>query len=229
MGRVVNLSGGDARYNDDHGEPDPAVEQALAAYAAGTGTEHAALTALADSRLLVPVVAAPAEGGEPSGSDMAVPSLVGRDGRAALPAFTSADAVGRWQPEARPRPMPAASVFEFAQSESKAVVIDVGGPVPLAIDGARLTALATGGPVPHMHEDPDVWQAVSEAAGRAAPGTRVRLRPAPAGAEFILEVAPPEGQPGPVPDSVAAQISDSIRSSLGLRVRSAVAVVRLTR
>src|SRR5271165_4537988 len=58
---MVELSGGDARYRDDHGGADPAVEAALAAYAAGTGGEHAVLVALAGSRLLVPVVAVLAE------------------------------------------------------------------------------------------------------------------------------------------------------------------------
>ena len=41
----------------DDGAPDPGVRAALDAYAAGRGSEHAALTALATSRLLVPVVA----------------------------------------------------------------------------------------------------------------------------------------------------------------------------
>jgi hypothetical protein len=226
---VVTISGADGRYSNDQGEADPAVSTALAAYASGTGTEHAALEALAGSRLLVPVVASPAEDGSENGSEMALPSLVGRDGRQAVPAFTSADAVRQWQPQARPVPVPAASVFAAAQAESQAVVIDVGGPVPVAIEGAGLDALASGGPVPRMHEDPDVWQLVADAAGRAAPGTRVRLRPAPDGAEFVLEVAPPEGKPGPVPDSVASDIAASIKSALCPRVRSAVAVVRLTR
>jgi hypothetical protein len=32
----------------------------------------------------------------------------------------------------------------------------VAGPVPLAVEGARLEALAAGQPVPSAHEDPDV-------------------------------------------------------------------------
>ena len=58
---VADLSGGDPRYRADRGEADPAVAAALAAYAAGTGGEHAVLLALADSRLLVPVVAVPGD------------------------------------------------------------------------------------------------------------------------------------------------------------------------
>ena len=203
----------------------------MAAYAAGTGSEHAALTALACSRLLVPVLAMPAEdvarGAAEKHSEMATPALVGRDGRRALVAFTSADAARRWQPATRPVPVPAVAVFQAAIEESSAVVVDIAGPVPLAVDGARLAALAEDGPLPRMHEDPDVWQLVAAAAGSVAPGIRVRLSPAPAGAEFTIELAAPPGVPGPVPERVAAEIAGCVRDVLAERVRSAIAVVRL--
>ena len=43
------------------------------------------------------------------------------------------------------------------------MVIDVAGPVPLAVEGERLAALAAGRPVPPAHEDPDIRAAVAEA------------------------------------------------------------------
>jgi hypothetical protein len=246
---VVELTGGDARYRDDAGEASPPVAAALAAYAAGTGSEHAVLAALAGSRLLVPVLAVPAEevaaaagaaafsngtgldgrdrtlAGEKH-SEMATPALVGRDGRRALVAFTCADAVQRWQPQARPVPVPAGAVFQAATEESAAVVVDIAGPVPLAVEGARLAALAGGGPLPRMHEDPDVWQLVATAAGAVAPGIRVRLSAAPPGAEFTLELAPPPGATGLVPEAVASLVALAVREQLADRVRSAVAVIR---
>lgn len=252
---MIELTAGDARYRDDHGAADPAVAGALAAYYAGDGGEHAVLVALADSRLLVPVVAVlagaaqdpappPASGREvtaeiaPSGcipfapaggekdSEMAMPTLVGRDGRAALPAFTCTDAVRRWQSAARPVPVPAVAVFQAAVQDSCAVIIDVAGPVPLAVEGARLAALAEGGPVPRMHEDADVWRAVAAAAGSVAPGTRVRLSAPPEGAEFTLELALPKGTAGLVPDDVARLVAAAVRARLADRVRSGIAVVR---
>ena len=246
---MVELTGGDARYRDDAGEASPVVAAALAAYAAGTGSEHAVLAALAGSRLLVPVLAIPAEevaaaagsaasgdGTGPDGCDrtpagekhsqMATPALVGRDGRRALVAFTCADAVRRWQPQARPVPVPAVAVFHAATEECAAVVVDVAGPVSLAVEGARLTALAAGSPLPRMHEDPDVWQLVAAAAGGVAPGIRVRLCAAPPGAEFTLELAPPPGATGLVPEDVASQVAQAVREQLADRVRSAVAVIR---
>jgi hypothetical protein len=44
-----------------------------------------------------------------------------------------------------------------------AVVIDVAGPVPLAVEGARLAALAAGQPIPAPHQDRDVRAAVGAA------------------------------------------------------------------
>ncbi len=280
---VVELTGGDARYRDDVGEASPEVAAAMAAYADGTGCEHAVLVALADSRLLVPVMFMPGEeiagaegaaaegavaegaavggsvngsdqrvrllGGEKNsywpgghraprahagprwpethrGSEMATPALVGRDGRLALVAFTSTDAVRRWQPAARPVPVPATAVFQSAAEESSAVVVDIAGPVPLAVEGARLAALAAGGLLPRMHEDPDVWELIAQAAGRVAPGIRVRLGAPPPGAEFTLELAPPPGVPGLVPEDVAARVAQAVREQLADRVRSAVALIR---
>ncbi len=188
------LNAAEPQFPGDDGAVDPAVAAALAAYAAGQGSEHAALTALATSRLLVPVVAvvteeeggasgegggAPAadEGGSGAAEDrggprerrreksteMALPTLIGQDGRAAILAFTCLDALTRWRPDARPVPVPAARAWLAGTQEASAVVIDVAGPVPLAVEGARLAALAAGRPVPLPHQDPDVLAALRAA------------------------------------------------------------------
>jgi SseB protein N-terminal domain len=234
---MAELTAGDERFRDDHGEAAPDVAAALAAYAAGTGGEHAVLSALAGSRLLVPVVAVLAgetaepetTGGVPFGgekaSEMAMPAIVGRDGRRAMPAFTSAEAVSRWQPSARPVPVPASGVWQSAAQESMAVVIDIAGPVPLVVEGARLAALAAGAQAPGMHADPDVWQQVAAVAAEIAPGIRVRLSPPEDGLDFTLELAPPAGATRPVPDEVASRIADGSAARLGGRVRAGIAVV----
>jgi hypothetical protein len=154
-------------HSGDDGGADPAVSAALAAYAAGRGDEGAALAALAASRLLVPVVALRSETGQraeggfagsvpPVGAEMALPSVIGADGRPALPVFTCLDALRRWRSDARPVPVPAARVWQAAAQEASAAVIDIAGPVPLAVEGARLAALAAGQPAPPPHRDPDV-------------------------------------------------------------------------
>jgi hypothetical protein len=199
VGGVSVLGGGESPFRDDDGSADPQAAAALAAFGAGLGSEHAALTALASSRLLVPVVAvlaaaeAPSEAERPGcaeghpgtgpgragrgdhGSEMSLPTLTGRDGRPAIPVFTSLDALARWDRRARPVPTQAGLVWRAAVDGSCAVVVDIAGPVPLAVEGARLAALAGGRPVPRPYQDPDVLDAVRAAAAAqpAIAGLRV--------------------------------------------------------
>jgi hypothetical protein len=159
-----HLNPGGQQFRDDDGAADPRVTAALAAYRCGEGSEQAALTALAAARLLVPVVAVLAD----KNSEMALPTLIGHDGRAALLAFTGLDTLARWRRSARPVPAEAGRVWRAAVADGCAAVIDVAGPVPLAVEGARLAALAAGQPALAAHEDPDV-RAEVEAAAVAEP------------------------------------------------------------
>jgi hypothetical protein len=240
------LHAGPGRFRDDDGSADPAAAAALSAYAAGTGSEHAALTALAAARLLVPVVAqpgpdagSPAAGGPAAGgtalaggdknSDMVLPALIGHDGRRALPAFTSVAALARWQPGARPVPAEAALVWQAAVQDAGAVVIDVAGPVPLSVEGARLAALARGEPAPLPWEDPDVLGVVA-AAVRAAAATPegaaslagCAVGPGVDGSDLLIElsVAPGAG-PGAGP-ALAEQVGAAVLAGLGARLRRGV-------
>ena len=168
-----HLNPGGQQFRRDDGAADPRVAQALSAYLEGKGSEQAALVALSASRLLVPVVAVLADGSASTqgdkNSEMVLPTLIGQDGRPAVLAFTCLDALTRWRPSARPVPAEADRVWRAAVADDCAVVIDVAGPVPLAVEGARLAALAAGQPVPPAHEDADV-RAQVEAAVAAEPG-----------------------------------------------------------
>jgi SseB protein N-terminal domain len=164
---VQGLTVAEPKFPGDDGAAEPAVLAALTAYAAGQGSEHAALTALARSRLLVPVVAMPVgeqaeadDQGSEESTEMALPTMVAQDGSRAILAFTCLDALQRWRSDARPVPVPAASAWLAGTEEADAVVIDVAGPVTFAVDGARLAALAAGRPVPLPHQDPDVLAAL---------------------------------------------------------------------
>jgi hypothetical protein len=178
-----------SRPAGDTGEAGREVSQSLAAYAEGTGSEHAALTALAATRLLVPVVAMLAEvneDGTEKESEMALPTLVGNDGRKAIIAFTGTETLRRWKADARPVPVPASRVWAAAVSEADAVVIDVAGPVPLVVEGARLHALANGEPPPLPHQDPDI------AAEVAAVTADFTLAPGGASADLTVTLAAPD-------------------------------------
>ncbi|MGH3247419.1 MAG: SseB family protein, partial [Trebonia sp.] len=133
-----------SRPAGDTGGADAAVTAALAAYAAHQATEQAVLAAVAASRLLVPIVAVLAEAnadGTEKETEMALPTLIGNDGRKAVIAFTGTETVRRWRTDARPVAVPAERLWPaVAAEQADAVVIDVAGPVPLVVEGARLRA-----------------------------------------------------------------------------------------
>ncbi|MEU7828937.1 MULTISPECIES: SseB family protein [unclassified Nonomuraea] len=134
----------------DDGTAAPAVAAALASYERGAADATEVLNALTGARLLVPVVAllTESEMGEhglrqEKESEMALPKLVGKDGREAVPAFTGAESLARWRPDARPIQATLLQVCRAAAGERvAAVVVDVAGPVPFVIEGGVLEALA---------------------------------------------------------------------------------------
>jgi hypothetical protein len=238
--RVGGVSGhlnpGGQQFRGDRGEADPLVTAALAAYQAGQGSERAALGALTAARLLVPVIAEQSHEGQShegqSGKDqgdkdsvMVLPTLIGRDGRAAVLAFTGLDALARWRPDARPVPAEADRVWRAAVADGCAVVIDVAGPVPLAVEGARLAALAAGQPVPPPHEDPDVRAEVQAAVAAEPAIAGFSLAPGHHGAADLaitLHLAPCEAADrGPAVNRAAAGIA----TRLGARLRRGIEVV----
>jgi hypothetical protein len=168
------------QFPNDDGSADPGLRDALDAYAAGRLSEHAVLERLSGARLLVPVVAvlteeeqvAPGELRREKHSEMATPTLIGEDGRRGFLGFTSMETMRLWRPDARPVPVLARDACRSALDEgAHALVVDVAGPVPFAVDGLRLHLLAEGRPVPPPHEDPEVLAAIDAAFG-GEPGVR---------------------------------------------------------
>jgi hypothetical protein len=227
---VVDVSGhlnpGGQQFRHDDGAADPRVTRALAAYLAGQGSEQAALTALSAARLLVPVVAVLADGSASGdkNSEMVLPTLIGQDGRPAVLAFTSLAALTRWRPNARPVPAEADRVWRAAVADSCAVVIDVAGPVPLAVEGARLAALAAGQPVPPPHEDADV-RAQVEAAVAAEPAiSGFSLAPSSAdGTDLAVRLSLATRDWQPVVDRAANSIAGRLAGRLRRGIEFSVA------
>jgi hypothetical protein len=223
---VPVLAGGESRFRDDDGSAEPQAAAALAAFGSGLGSEHAVLTWLARSRLLVPVVAAASgEAASGKGSEMSMPTLIGRDGRSAVPVFTSLDALTRWRPDARPVPAVADHVWRAAVDGSCAVVVDIAGPVPIAIDGARLAALAGGRPVPLPQEDPDVLAAVRAAAADQAAITGLSLAAGRAGADLEVRVTLAAGCAPAAGSEIIRLLGAAVLARLGERLRRGVAIV----
>jgi hypothetical protein len=223
-----HLNPGGQQFRGDRGGADPAVTAALAAYQAGQGSELAALAALSAARLLVPVIAVLGEQSETThgdkDSEMVLPTLIGRDGRPAVIAFTGLDTLARWRPDARPVPAEADRVWRAAVADGCAVVVDVAGPVPLAVEGTRLAALAAGQPVPPPHEDPDVHAEVQAAIAAEPAIAGFRLGPATPGTDLAitLQLAPSgKADPGPAVNRAAAGIA----ARLGTRLRRGIEVI----
>jgi hypothetical protein len=107
--------------DEDTGQVDPDLAAALAA-----GDVPAIRAALLAARVLVPIVAL---GDESTAAEMAVPRLVGADGRHALPVFSSYDTLRAWRSEGRPVPMSGRQAVAAALTEGyAALVLDVAGP-----------------------------------------------------------------------------------------------------
>jgi hypothetical protein len=144
------LQGSD--YPDDAGKATPVLAAALAGYAADETRYPDVLAALGAARLLVPVVAVlgDAEVGDDGlardkTSDMATVLLRGADGRMALLAFSSTETLAAWNPDGRPVPVATRTAAQSALQEgAQALLIDVAGPISVAVEGDDLGALAAG-------------------------------------------------------------------------------------
>jgi hypothetical protein len=108
-------------FSADTGQIDPRLAVALE-----SGDELAIRRILLEVRVLVPVVAI---GEESADVEMAVPQIVSADGAAALPVFSSYDALRAWRADARPVPMLGSQAVAAAIGEGyAAIVLDLAGP-----------------------------------------------------------------------------------------------------
>lgn len=153
-------------FDGDTGSADPALAAALQ----HPGDEAALVSAVAAARLLVPVVAEPAEVDDSGAlavekqTDMAAVTLVAPDGTRALPVFTSMASLAAWDAAARPVPVTAARAAQAAVSERcDVMVVDVAGPSTVALRPSMVWALAQQRDWVPAHEDDVVARAVAAA------------------------------------------------------------------
>lgn len=142
----------DTDFAGDDGTADPALRAAIAEHVASPTLMTAAvlLDLLTTARVLVPVVAV-ADGVEvddaglahDKDSHMRSVEFQSADGRRALLAFTGTDSLARWDPSARPVPRRAHIAAQgVLEQDLDALILDIGGPVPVAIGDAMLVRLA---------------------------------------------------------------------------------------
>jgi hypothetical protein len=215
----------DPGFSDDDGSADPALAAALAAWERDRSAEPGILAALPGARLLVPVVAVLGEVEEgPEGlrrektSDMAVPTLRAGD-RRALPAFTSTEALARWDAGARPVAVPFQQALRAAAHErADTLLIDLAGPVTYQLTGSALLAAAEGRTSADPLDDPAVTRAVRAAVAAEPAVARAHLlHGAGTGATdgtLVLVLAP--DQP---PAEAARRVAEALASDEMLRAR----------
>jgi hypothetical protein len=202
----------DPGFAGDDGSADPALVAALAAWAAG-GPPDPVYAALVDGRVMVPVVARAVNvdvvTGADKETDMMLVTIRGEDGRTALPAFTSLQALVDWNPEARPVPVAASTAcLSTVAEQGELLVLDPGGPVTFPVEGPALRALAQGRiPVPPL-ADPEVAAAVAAVALEEPAVTRHRLVASEADADAILVFGVLEGaEPAAVARGLATRLA----------------------
>lgn len=135
---------------DDDGSAAIELTTRLDGFAAGDVDGAEVLEALAQSRLLVPVVAILDESETgPDGmrhekhSSMATVLVRSSGGGQALLAFSSIAALNQWRPAARPVPLVAPLAARAAIDEdADTLLIDVAGQAPFAVSGNELLLLA---------------------------------------------------------------------------------------
>ncbi|MFO7689647.1 MAG: SseB family protein [Cryobacterium sp.] len=136
--------------SDDDGMAPAALMSALAAFRAREIGEEHVVDVLRQSRLLIPLVTQLGEAGTNAQGvtidktqELSIITVAGPDGRSVLPAFTSAAAMARWNPRARPVPSDAVRVaLAAAQEDTELVVLDPTGPDEFVIRRPALWMIA---------------------------------------------------------------------------------------
>ncbi len=222
-GRTIVDLGAQGGFADDDGAADAALRTALA-HARDVDGPQEVSAALVGARLLIPIVAAPSthdgrNRGE-HGADLALVTVIGRDGRRALPAFTDLDALARWRTEARPVPVRAEQAAAATYDEgAEALVLDIAGPTPHVVQGTRLAALAGGHQWRPAHADRQVLTAVQghllEVAGSSVTAF---VRPSEQADALVLLVPAPNLAPVEV-QRIARALAERVAADIDLRSR----------
>ena len=174
-------------FAGDDGSPDPALVRATQEWAAGRAGLEDVVAALADARLLVPVLAHEVPDGTAGDdgereADTGVVALRTPDGRTVLPVFSGVSSLAAWRHDARPMPAEAPRAAASALAEGwSLLVLDPGGPVTVLVPRPAVQALAAGLPwYPAVHDGAvraEVAEAIERVVGGAPHVRTVRVEP----------------------------------------------------
>ena len=158
-------------FDGDDGLAPAVLDAARQAVLAGTLGESGFVSALAGQRLFVPVLAGAAQSPDQDlsqhgdkQSDITLVSMTARDGRQALPAFSSVEALTHWHPKARPVAAEAERVMLAALAEgAELVVLDPGASLPFVIRRPAVEAIARGDRWTASYEDSGLAEELADA------------------------------------------------------------------
>lgn len=212
-----------ASSDDDGSAPEKLIEAIRRFHADDLG-EADVVDALRDSRLLIPLVAVlgadgmgekgTAEHGHDKTQELSIVTVEGPDGRTVLPAFTSVEAMSRWNPSARPVPATAGRVALAAASEATdLVVLDPLSDTEFVIRRPALWALAQSQPWTPSYDDTEVLSAFMDAAELEPAVVAVQLAPGDpgsrlAGPELIVQLSLAPGLDKAALDAVLARLQE---------------------
>jgi len=181
-------------FDDDDGS----IDSELAAALENPQDELRLMSAMAEARLLVPIVATLAEADDSGAltvdksTDMAVVTLTAPSGERALPVFSDTDALAAWDPAARPSPVRADLAAQAAIAEHcDVLVLDV-ATRSLVLRPSMLWALAQRQAWQPPHLDAHVREGISAAVRDEPDVAEVRCEAgsAPGELRVVLAVLP---------------------------------------
>ena len=164
----------------DDGSADAAVMAALAHFRSDDLTDEsrpaahvAVIDAIANSRLLVPLIAETGDTGVgPNGlvvdktQELALVTVAGPGGQKVMPAFTSVEAMTAWRADARPVPVEARRAALAAVAEGiNWIVLDPASPSEFVIRRPAVAAIAQDMPWVPSHVDRDLIAVFTASAG----------------------------------------------------------------
>ncbi|PPG39939.1 SseB family protein [Pseudoclavibacter sp. RFBA6] len=140
----------DNPFGDDDGTAPAEFVAAMQRFRAREAGPDAVVDALREARVLIPLVAELGEAGVnergstvDKSADLSIVTVAGPDGRTVLPVFTSAEAMKRWNPAARPVPalMQRAAISAAAEG-SDLIVVDATSDTEFVVRRPAVWAIA---------------------------------------------------------------------------------------
>ncbi|CAH0160682.1 hypothetical protein SRABI76_01028 [Microbacterium oxydans] len=204
----------------DDGSADPALLAALLRFRAGEGSQAEVVDAFRSARVLIPLIAEKGEEGvAPSGltvdktQELSIVTVAAPDGRRVQPVFSSVEAMGRWDADARPIPVEAVrAALAASAEETDLIVLDPTSDTEFVIRRPAVWAIAQGHAWEPSFLSPEVFGALQESVAHelavidvaVAPGDPdARLR----GPELVVVLELVDGLEREVLDAVLSRLA----------------------